>query len=109
MDNFQGNAVVNYTDYDTPYTRILEHKHFYFQTEGKTVITYEYPKTYAEGDEPYYNITDDKNKQLYETYLTYAKKDEKLIFGGRLGLYKYLNMDEVIKKALDLVKLEFNE
>lgn len=108
INNFQGNAVVNYTDYETPYTRILEHKHFYFKNDGKTVITYEYPKTYEIGDEPYYNVNDAKNTNLYHQYKAHADTDEKVIFGGRLGLYRYYNMDEVIKEALSLVEKELN-
>ncbi|MGI6787397.1 MAG: UDP-galactopyranose mutase [Acholeplasmataceae bacterium] len=107
VDNFQGNAVINYTEYEVPYTRVIEHKHFYFQTEGKTVVTYEYPKTYVEGDDPYYSVNDEENMKLYNKYKEHAEKDNQVIFGGRLGLYQYYDMDQVIKKALELVNQEF--
>lgn len=106
MENFQGNAVINYTEYEIPYTRIIEHKHFYFQIEGKTVITYEYPKTYVDGDDPYYSVNNNENMKLYEKYKEHAKNDNKVIFGGRLGLYQYYNMDQVIKEALNLATKE---
>lgn len=105
--NYQGNAVVNYTEYEIPYTRIIEHKHFEFDTTTpKTIITREYPDIWTRGKEPYYPINNDKNNQLYEKYKEYALKDEKVIFGGRLGQYKYYDMDKVIAEALNCVKRE---
>ncbi len=88
-DNFQGNAAVNYTDRETPYTRIIEHKHFEFGTQEKTVITREYPVTWSEGMEPYYPINDNKNQELYEKYAALADKEKNVIFGGRLAEYRY--------------------
>ena len=106
-ENYQGNAVVNYTDRETPYTRIIEHKHFEFVKDNpKTVITYEYPKTWKKGDEPYYPMNDEKNNALYEKYAELAKKEENVIFGGRLGLYKYFDMHNVISEALKTAKEE---
>lgn len=112
-ENYQGNAVVNYTQYEIPYTRIIEHKHFVFGCENgevnpKTVITKEFPISWKKGDEPYYPINDEKNNALYEKYVELAKNEEKVIFGGRLGLYKYLDMDKVIEEALNLADLELN-
>lgn len=104
MKNYQGNAVVNYTDYETPYTRIIEHKHFEFGTQPKTVITREYPQTWVRGEEPYYPMNDDKNNRLYEKYKELADKETDVIFGGRLGQYKYYDMDDVIEAALNCVK-----
>lgn len=104
MKNYQGNAVVNYTDYETPYTRIIEHKHFEFGTQPKTVITREYPQTWVRGEEPYYPMNDDKNNRLYEKYKELADKETGVIFGGRLGQYKYYDMDDVIEAALNCVK-----
>lgn len=102
MDNFQGNAVVNYTDRETPYTRIIEHKHFEFGTQKKTVITREYPASWQPGDEPYYTVNDDANTALYEKYAALAEKEPGITFGGRLGEYKYYDMDKVIASALRL-------
>ena len=99
-DNFQGNAVVNYTEYEIPYTRIIEHKHFEFGTQDKTVITYEYPATWKKGDEPYYPMNDDKNTELYGKYRALADKEDKVIFGGRLGQYRYYDMHQVVAEAL---------
>ena len=101
MANFQGNAVVNYTDSDTPYTRIIEHKHFDFGTLPKTVISREFSVEWLPGDEPYYPINDDKNSALYQKYKALADKEEKTIFGGRLGEYRYYDMDAVISSALE--------
>ena len=101
MANFQGNAVVNYTDSDTPYTRIIEHKHFDFGTQPKTVISREFSVEWLPGDEPYYPINDDKNSALYQKYKALADKEEKTIFGGRLGEYRYYDMDAVISSALE--------
>ncbi len=105
-DNYQGNAVVNYTEREVPYTRIIEHKHFEFQTGEGTVITREYPATWKKGDEPYYPINDAKNGALYAQYAELAKKEANVLFGGRLGQYKYYDMDKVIRSALDMVKEE---
>ena len=99
-ENHQGVAVVNYTDRETSYTRIIEHKHFEFGTQPKTVITREYPVTWQEGMEPYYPVNDEKNGALYAEYKELAEKEENVIFGGRLGEYKYYDMDKVIASAL---------
>ena len=101
-DNFQGNAVVNYTDRETPFTRIIEHKHFEFGTQPKTVITREYPADWHPGDEPYYTINDEKNNALYGRYAALAEQEDGVWFGGRLGEYKYYDMDKVIASALTL-------
>ena len=103
-ENFQGNAVVNYTDYETPYTRIIEHKHFEFGTQPKTVITREYPDTWTKEKIPYYPINNERNNKLYEEYKKLAEKENKVIFGGRLGQYKYYDMDDVIMSALECVE-----
>ncbi len=99
-DNFQGNAVVNYTEYEIPYTRIIEHKHFEFGTQDKTVITYEYPAKWHRGDEPYYPMNDDKNNTLFAKYRALADKETKVTFGGRLGAYRYYDMHQVVAEAL---------
>lgn len=101
-DNYQGNAVVNYTEYEVPYTRIIEHKHFEYGTQPKTVITKEYPARWKHGDEPYYPMNDEKNNALYEKYKEHATKEDKVLFGGRLGMYKYYDMHNVIEEALKL-------
>ena len=106
-ENHQGNAVVNYTEYEIPYTRIIEHKHFEYGTQPKTVITREYPATWSKGDEPYYPINNDQNNELYYKYKALADKEEKVIFGGRLAQYKYYDMHHVIEQALNCVKKEF--
>ena len=103
-ENYQGNAVVNYTEYEVPFTRIIEHKHFTYGTQPDTVITREYPKTWSKGDEPYYPMNDEKNLKLYEKYADLAAKEGNVIFGGRLGMYKYYDMDKVIERAIDLSK-----
>lgn len=103
ISNYQGNAVVNYTDKETDYTRIIEHKHFEFGQQEKTVITKEYPRDWERGDEPYYPVNDELNNKLYNKYLDLASKQNKIIFGGRLGLYKYMDMDKTIEEALKLV------
>ncbi len=108
IENYQGNAVVNYTDSETPYTRIIEHKHFEFGTQEKTVISREYSAEWKKGDEPYYPVNDDKNSQLYEKYKALADKETNVIFGGRLGEYKYYDMDKVIEVALSVAKNELN-
>lgn len=100
--NFQGNAVVNYTDSDTPYTRIIEHKHFEFGYQPDTVITKEYPLASQNGAEPYYPINDSKNNALYEQYNELTRQQNKVYFGGRLAEYKYYNMDQVVERALQL-------
>lgn len=99
-DNYQGNAVVNYTDRDTPYTRIIEHKHFEFGTQPKTVISREYSQEWQPGIEPYYPINDEKNGALYEKYKALAENETKALFGGRLAQYRYFDMDAVILSAL---------
>lgn len=112
VDNYQGNAVVNYTDAETPYTRIIEHKHFEFGKgdKNKTVITREYPADWKRGDEPYYPVNDKKNNALYTKYQDLAKQEaQNVIFGGRLGQYRYYNMDQVISAALTTVKQEFGD
>ena len=108
-ENYQGNAVVNYTEYDIPYTRIIEHKHFEYGNQPKTVITREYPATWNKGDEPYYPINNDENNELYSKYKELADKEENVIFGGRLAEYKYYDMHNVIEKALQAVNKEFIE
>ena len=104
--NYQGNAVINYTEYEVPYTRIIEHKHFEFDsTSPKTVISREYSSAWKVGDEPYYPINDEKNGALYLKYKELANKEKKVIFGGRLGQYKYFDMDDVIDSALETLKM----
>lgn len=105
-DNYQGNAVVNYTEREIPYTRVIEHKHFEFGTQPGTVITREYPSPWKEGEEPYYPINDEKNEKLMEQYLELAKTRPHVIFGGRLGQYRYYDMDKVIAQALDAAEKE---
>ena len=107
-ENYQGNAVVNYTEYEIPYTRIIEHKHFEYGTQPKTVITREYPAIWSRGDEPYYPINNNENNELYAKYKALADKEDKVIFGGRLAQYKYYDMHNVIEQALNCVKEEFN-
>ena len=108
MENYQGNAVVNYTDRETPYTRVIEHKHFEFGTQPKTVITREYPMDWHLGDEPYYTVNDEKNNQLYQRYAALAEREPDVLFGGRLGEYKYYDMDKVIASALGFAARELN-
>lgn len=108
VENYQGNAVVNYTEYEVPYTRIIEHKHFTYGTQPDTVITREYPKTWSKGDEPYYPMNDEKNLSLYEKYTELAAKEGNVIFGGRLGMYKYYDMDDTIEAALNCAHAELN-
>lgn len=105
--NFQGNAAVNYTDAETPWTRIIEHKWFEFGTQPKTVISREYSSEWKLGDEPYYPVNDEKNGALYAEYKKLGEAEDKVIFGGRLGEYKYYDMDAVIAAALNKVKEEF--
>ena len=106
--NYQGNAVVNYTDSETPYTRIIEHKHFEFGNQEKTIITKEYSKKWESGDEPYYPINDEKNNHLYKSYKKLAEEYGNIIFGGRLGQYRYYDMHQVIAAALQCVEKELN-
>lgn len=101
--NFQGNAVINYTDSETPYTRIIEHKHFEFGNQPDTVITKEYPQIFQLGNEPYYPLNNNINNQLYTKYRKLANKQKKVLFCGRLAEYKYYNMDQIIERALALV------
>ena len=107
-DNYQGNAVVNYTDAETPYTRILEHKHFEFGTQPKTVITHEYPQEWTPGAEPYYPINDEKNDALFRRYRALAEQ-ENVIFGGRLAEYRYYDMHQVIGSALKRTRVHFGD
>ena len=118
-ENYQGNAVVNYTEYEVPYTRIIEHKHFEYgaslgkiaegEAKEKTIISREYSDTWVQGKEPYYPINNERNNNLYKQYEELAKQDSKVIFGGRLGQYKYYDMDKVILSALECVKNEFGK
>lgn len=105
-DNYQGNAVVNYTEREIPWTRIIEHKHFEFGTQPGTVITREYPAKWTPGDEPYYPVNDEKNMALYEKYRALAEKEKNVLFGGRLGGYRYYDMDKVLRAALDMAEQE---
>ena len=115
MENYQGNAVVNYTEYEVPYTRIIEHKHFEYGCQGgyggdgsgvsdKTVITREYPAAWSRREEPYYPMNDEKNNALYARYRELADQEEHVIFGGRLGMYRYYDMHQVVKEALECVR-----
>lgn len=108
MDNYQGNAVVNYTEREVPYTRIIEHKHFEYGTQPKTVISREYPSEWKLGEEPYYPVNNEKNEEVAGKYRELADKEENVIFGGRLGEYRYYDMDKVIAAALKAVEKEKN-
>lgn len=108
-ENYQGNAVVNYTDREVPYTRIIEHKHFEFGTQEKTIISREYSHEWKKGEEPYYPINDEKNNALYKRYEERAAKENKVLFGGRLGVYKYYDMHNVIAEALKLAEKELKK
>lgn len=110
IDNYQGNAVVNYTEREIPYTRIIEHKHFEFGTQPVTIISREYPSEWKVGEEPYYPINNERNNALFEDYLKLSQNYPDVIFGGRLGEYKYYDMDKVIEAALEKVsrELEYN-
>lgn len=108
IENFQGNAVVNYTEREVPYTRIIEHKHFEFGKQPTTIITYEYPDTYEPGKEPYYPVNDEHNSALYLKYKERAEQDSRTIFGGRLAQYTYADMDDTIAAALDLSQKTFH-
>ncbi len=105
-DNWQGNAVINYTEREIPYTRVIEHKHFEFGKQPDTVITREYPAEWKRGDEPYYPVNDERNNSLYEQYRELADKEENVMFGGRLGQYRYYDMDKVIAAALEMAAQE---
>lgn len=105
-DNYQGNAVVNYTEAEVPFTRIIEHKHFEFGTQPRTIITREYPAAWSRGDEAYYPVNNDNNNALYSKYMDKASQQGKVIFGGRLGMYKYMDMHVTVAAALDLVGAE---
>ncbi|EUJ29126.1 UDP-galactopyranose mutase [Listeria floridensis FSL S10-1187] len=107
--DFQGNAVINYTDAETPFTRIIEHKHFEGGKGHQTVITREYPENWNQTKEPYYPINDRLNNELYKKYAALSRTMPHVYFGGRLGQYKYLNMDQVIYAALTLAKNEFKK
>ena len=106
MDNYQGNAVVNYTAREVPYTRIIEHKHFEFGTQPTTIISREYPMEWTPGIEPYYPVNDEENNALYGKYRALAAKEKTVIFGGRLGHYRYYDMDKVIAAALEAAAAE---
>ena len=105
-DNYQGNAVVNYTDREVPYTRIIEHKHFEFGKGAGTFITREYPADWRSGDEPYYPVNNERNNALYEKYRELALKEKNVLFGGRLGQYKYYDMDKVIEAAWEMCEAQ---
>ena len=111
-ENWQGNAVVNYTEREIPFTRIIEHKHFEFGKDAQgneipvSIITREYPATWERGDEPYYPINDERNSALYDEYVKLAEQEGNVVFAGRLGGYKYYDMDKAIDAAFDLVKAE---
>jgi UDP-galactopyranose mutase len=107
--NYQGNAVINYTEARVPYTRIIEHKHFVFGNQEKTVISREYSQEWTKNEEPYYPINDEKNNALYEKYKELAESKPNIIFGGRLGQYRYFDMDAVILSALDSARGELDE
>ena len=104
MENYPGNAVINYTNAETPYTRIIVHKHFEDSDSSKTIITKEYPKTWMKGEEAYYPLNDDNNSELFKKYQELAKKEDKVIFGGRLGMYQYFDMWQVIDEALKAIR-----
>lgn len=109
MENYQGNAVVNYTERAVPYTRIIEHKHFEFGKQPTTIISREYSSEWKKGDEPYYPVNDEKNNALYRRYRAMADEEKRVIFGGRLGSYQYYDMDKVIAAALKLCGKELGE
>lgn len=105
-DDFQGNAVVNYTERQIPYTRVIEHKHFEGTVAPFTIVTYEYPDNYCLGKEPYYPVNDERNSALFDTYRSMAAEKKNVIFGGRLGQYTYADMDDTVKAALELARKE---
>ncbi len=104
MQNYQGNAVVNYTEYEIPYTRIIEHKHFEYGNQPKTVISREYPVTWERGYEPYYPVNNEKNNKLYQKYAQRAEKEKGVLFEGRLGKYRYYDMHHIVAEALKCSK-----
>ena len=106
IEDFQGNAVVNYTDRETPYTRVIEHKHFEFGKQRSTVITYEYPDDFEQGKEPYYPVNDEKNSLIFRKYQELAQQQERVLFGGRLAQYTYADMDDTVAAALRLWEKE---
>jgi UDP-galactopyranose mutase len=106
IPNFQGNAVVNYTDRDTPFTRIIEHKHFVFGTQPNTVISREYSAEWGVGDDPFYPVNDGRNQALYQRYAALARQEKGTLFAGRLGTYQYLDMDAAVRQALTLCEAE---
>ena len=108
-DNYQGNAVINYTDRDTPYTRVIEHKHFEFGKQEKTIVSREYSSKWEKGQEAYYPLNDEKNNELFKKYKELSVSQDQVIFGGRLGNYKYYDMHNVIREALNLVKIELGK
>ena len=108
-ENYQGNAVVNYTERQVPYTRIIEHKHFTFGKQPHTVITREYPCEWEKGMEPYYPVNNPRNNALYQEYQKLAQRESRVIFGGRLGEYRYYDMDKTIRSALDTARRELNQ
>lgn len=108
-ENYQGNAVVNYNEREIPYTRIIEHKHFEFGKQPKTVITREYPAEWKRGDEPYYPVNNEKNAEIFRKYQELAEKEKNVIFGGRLADYRYYDMHHVFERVLEVVKKEFNK
>ena len=108
IDNYQGNAVINYNEAKYPFTRIIEHKHFEFGKQPSTIITKEYPQEYTPSDEPYYPINDEKNLKCFNKYKLLAEKDSRVIFGGRLGQYAYFDMDDTIASAILLTKKELS-
>lgn len=108
-ENYQGNAVVNYNERKIPFTRIIEHKHFEFGKQPKTVITREYPSEWKQGDEPYYPVNNDKNAEIFEKYKELADKEENVIFGGRLANYKYYDMHHVFEVVLEVIEEEFGK
>ena len=113
VDNYQGNAVINYTEREIPYTRVIEHKHFEFLSQNgmaknKTVVTFEYPTEWKKGLESYYPLNNEKNAELYLKYQELSKTEENVIFGGRLGMYKYFDMDDTIEAALNLSEKELS-
>ena len=108
IENYQGNAVVNYNEKSVPFTRIIEHKHFEFGTQSNTVITREYPKEFEQGDEPYYPINDKRNSRIYQQYKKESEQTDKVLFGGRLAQYAYFDMDDTIEVALKMSNKEFS-
>lgn len=106
MADYQGNAVINYTGLEVPYTRVIEHKHFAFGTQEKTVVTWEYPQAWTPGAEPYYPINDEPNNALYARYRALAEREERVLFGGRLAQYRYYDMHNVVREAINLARAQ---